>query len=94
MQIEKFRRKSENRKLDYELDWSRTREVIATLVNINRDKDKHPEAITGQDIRTLSFDKVEEKTPLSIEEAEKQNAEDFKKIKNRLGSKFKKEDGK
>jgi len=75
-------------KRDSEKRWVQTREIIAAIYNVNRDSTKKPEPFTGKDIIRLSFD--EESTEVDIISIEESNAEYFKQMKARAGTKFRK----
>jgi len=89
--LERFRIKKEKEKFDYEIGWSHTREVIAAIWNINRDPSKRPQPYKGSDIVHLSFDEKEEGAEVDLKKVEQENAEYFRKIKSKMGSKFKKD---
>ncbi len=89
MYIIRYLNQSDLRRLEHESRWAHTREIIATIVNVNRDPKKPP--IKGRDLIQLSFDQEEILKEENLQMIEKANADFFKMMKSRMGSKAKKD---
>lgn len=74
----------ESKKIEHEARWAHTREIIAIIVNVNRDPKKP--AIKGSDLIKLSFDGTEaELDEDKLKEIQQENADYFKEMKAKFG---------
>lgn len=77
--------KIERLKFEYENSWEQVRRIWVILANVYRDPKEQPKAFSVQDLIKLSYDTVDNTLPKRMTP---------KEMKERFGSKFKKDGSK